>query len=146
MDQLTYFISDGLLVGWVGGRHFQFRAVSGGRAGSTTPGAGHGRVANNPWLTAQAEGPGVIGGPIPCGRYRLEVDPQRHLWIKLIPDPSNHIAYRPGSFAIHGHGPIGSHGCIVPVDPVDLRLLYDAVKASNGASVSVVAGEIQDRA
>jgi hypothetical protein len=114
------------------------------------------RLANNPWLTGLKTDPskGVRGGPLPCGKYSLKVNPNRKskknpnqviTWIDLIPDSSNFMANR-ADFAIHGHGEEGSNGCIVPVNPLDLQKLYEAVSKAPGETLSVVAGDLSNTA
>ena len=141
---LLYIIKDCCLVGDVGGLHFLMRAVSGGRAGSKVAGAVNQAVANNPYRTGQKlkKSRGVVGGPIPCGRYEMRVDLSKtSKWIRLVPHASNFMAGR-GGFAIHGRGPRGSDGCIVPVVYAELVSLWNAVKENNGGTLEVVAGDL----
>jgi hypothetical protein len=138
-----YFIYDQSLVGKVNGLHFQMHAVAGGRAGSTNPKVVNKAVANNPYRTGQEEKPGVVGGPLPCGHYTLQANPDKN-WIDLIPDKNNWMVTRDG-FAIHGHGPIGSQGCIVPDLYSDLESLVRQVRRSPiPVRLSVVAGSMPD--
>jgi hypothetical protein len=144
---LIYFIYDQVLFGRVNGLHFQMHAVAGGRAGSTNPKVVNKAVANNPYRTAQGEdtAKGIVGGPLPCGKYTLKVDAARHNWINLIPDKDTWMTGRTGGFAIHGHGPIGSQGCIVPDLFSDLQSLVRNVKTSPiPVTLTVVAGSMDD--
>jgi hypothetical protein len=143
---LLYFIYDQILVGQVNGLHFQLHAVAGGRAGSIYPKVVNKAVANNPYRTGQQENkpPGTVGGPLPCGKYTLQVDRERKNWINLVPDKDNWMAGRAG-FAIHGHGPIGSQGCIVPDLFSDLQSLVSNVQRSpTPVTLTVVAGSLDD--
>lgn len=102
-----------------------WRCVSGGGRGRETErrspaGRVRGRVVHadggsRDW-TIKASEP-VRGGPLPPGRYRL-CPPARHprlgLACFLDPDPANAMRGR-DDFWIHGPGPRGSDGCIVPV-------------------------------
>ena len=75
--ELSYFIQEGVLVGKVGERPFHILALSGGGGGSTQsrPAAS----TNNPYMETfkTVEGrknmPHAHGGPIPPGRYRIQV-------------------------------------------------------------------------
>jgi hypothetical protein len=66
--------------------------------------------------TVKAVG-GVRGGPIPPGRYTVH-PPMRHPRLGpacfLDPDPENDMRGR-DDFWIHGPGPRGSDGCLVPL-------------------------------
>jgi hypothetical protein len=139
--------------------HFQFRAVSGGRAGSQ-PDRSNPHVANNPYFVGQVlnEKKKISGGPLPCGTYQLSPDLHRRSkkpphsiikWIDLVPDAKTIMGSRTGHFAIHGHGERGSDGCIVPVDPKDLNTFYYAVldhikSKSGGIDLNVLAGQLDD--
>jgi hypothetical protein len=83
-----------------------------GRVRARTVAAGGG---TRDW-TVKAVGE-VRGGPIPPGRYTLN-PPMRHPRLGpacfLDPDPGNDMRSR-DDFWIHGPGPRGSDGCIVPV-------------------------------
>lgn len=160
MSHLIYFIKDAYLVGDLGSKHFQFRAVSGGHAGSQ-PDRSIPFIVNNPYLIGQEkdDAKGIAGGPLPCGRYFLRPDLHRHShkhpkilikWIDLIPDATAAMGTRK-RFAIHGHGEIGSDGCIVPVEATHLNDLYyavlDEIRMRKGeVELSVVAGELDDGA
>jgi hypothetical protein len=146
MNGLLYLIADQMLVGDIEGTHFQMRAVSGGRAGTKTPGAENEGLANNPYLSWVKKGPNPIGGPLPCGSYTLRLRPSKTNWIDLIPENPHRMWGRDG-FAIHGRGPRGSDGCIVPMTPGELVKLVAAVGAAKTpVTLTVIAGEIHDRA
>ena len=123
---LTYNIADGRLSGLVDGVRIDAHAGSGGRAGSKTPYAANYFLANNP-LAPHVKAGGDIFGPLPQGRFRLQLHESRPNWIRLIADRSNIMLVRDG-FAIHGRGAVGSHGCIVP-DRFDVvRILCKILK------------------
>lgn len=137
---LTYYIFEGLLIGTAGGRHIQVFAVSGGGGGSTKsrPAAS----ANNPYMTGlktMRQGAGhTHGGPIPLGRYRIHKPAQHpHLGRSafLAPDRGTPMLGRSGFF-IHGRGPHGSDGCIVPLS--QFKELMDALELSDGGSLCVL--------
>jgi hypothetical protein len=125
---LVYNIVEHLLEGTVDGHGFCARAVSGGRAGSKTPGVVNRMLANNPYLTHVKESKEHPGGPIVMGKYHLRTHESNLNWIRLEPYPNNEMFGRAG-FAIHGRGRIGSQGCIVPTDFAAVLTLYKLVKA-----------------
>jgi hypothetical protein len=134
---LFYNIASGRLAGVVDGNRFDDYAGSGGRAGSKVEGAANWRLQNNP-LATHVGGKRSAGthnfGPIPNGRYALQVHETRTNWVRLVPEEKN-IMYERRDFAIHGRGQVGSHGCIVPSDfGVVLRLIaLLQARASRGA-------------
>jgi hypothetical protein len=141
---MMYLIKERLLFGDVGGEHFSMTAVSGGRAGSKEGGVVDHSVANNPYCTGQKlnNSRGIVGGPIPCGTYVMEIDTtKKSKWIRLVPHSSNFMGSR-GGFAIHGKGLRGSDGCIVPLVYVDLVKLWHAVKQNNGVELEVAGGDL----
>jgi len=143
-NNLLYFIIDALLVGTVDGIHFQMKAVSGGRAGSKTPGVVNTHVANNPWFVGRGYPKNVEGGPIPCGEYDVRLHESKQNQLRLTPNASNAMANRSG-FLIHGRGVEGSQGCIVPLVFTELVRLCHAVRsARTPIRLTVVAGEIRD--
>ena len=121
---MRYFIADGQLVGSIDGQSFFAEAGSGGRAGSKKKGVLNIGLANNPDATCvrgNDKDPDGFG-PIPEGLYYMKTHEKNVNWIRLNQDPTNNMCGRDG-FAIHGRGPTGSHGCIVPNDfGVVLRL------------------------
>jgi len=124
---LVFNIVEQLLVGAIDGVKISANAVAGGRAGSKTPGAVHYFLANNPYATGVKLTEKNPGGPLVMGSYRLKTHESHSNWIRLLPDASNAMHGRAG-FAIHGRGPRGSDGCIVPTDFPVVQLLYSLVK------------------
>jgi hypothetical protein len=110
---LAYNIMEELLVGSVDGTSISAHVVSGGRAGSKTAGAVNPFLANNPYATGVKQAGRAPGGPLILGRYRLKTHESKPSWIRLLPFDESAMHGRSG-FAIHGRGPRGSDGCIVP--------------------------------
>lgn len=125
---LCYNIVEHLLEGRVDGQNIFARAVSGGRAGSKTPGVENLMLANNPYLTHVKEGKSTPGGSTVMGKYHLVAHERRANWLRLVPFAETDTFGRSG-FAIHGRGPVGSQGCIVPTDFAVVQLLYKLAKA-----------------
>jgi hypothetical protein len=119
---LTYYIFEGVLTGTANGHMLNITALSGGGGGSKVHG-GNGDT-NNPYSQGLKEVDGknhVHGGPIPAGRYKV-LPPSHHKTLGLSArlDPyddaqAKHMYGRDG-FYIHGRGPHGSDGCIVPME------------------------------
>lgn len=91
---------------------------------------------------------GIRGGPIPPGAYRIHRSATNDVLGRssfLEPDPANAMWGRDGFF-IHGPGPKGSDGCIVPeqscVAPILDRIdrLCDALE--DGIHLRVISSEI----
>ena len=140
---LTYSISEGVLTGTANGKGIHLSALSGGGGGSTSHGGNS--DTNNPYSTGvKTEGSGKAhqhGGPIPTGRYRI-LPPSRHphLGLSCRLDPydaaqTRHMAGRDG-FYIHGRGPHGSDGCIVPL--ADFQALMTALEKDRGGTLFVL--------
>jgi len=120
---LTYYIFEGLLTGLANGHVYNLEALSGGGGGSTAhPGNAD---TNNPYSQGvKTTGEGKAhrhGGPIPMGRYRIEPPAQnRHLGRSCRLDPFDRVQdkqmFGRDGFFIHGRGPHGSDGCIVPLE------------------------------
>lgn len=120
---LTYYIWEGVLTGIADGHMVNLRALSGGGGGSTQHGGNS--DTNNPYSQGVKTGGSgkshVHGGPIPVGRYRIQ-SPSRnpHLGLSARLDPYDHSQegqmFGRDGFFIHGRGPHGSDGCIVPLD------------------------------
>lgn len=125
-SDLTYNIASHKLTGRIGTRFFDASAGSGGRAGSTTKGAVNPFLANNPLAYCVKSPKTGQFGPLPLGLYSMKSHESHKGWIRLIPNSSNQMCGRDG-FAIHGHGRIGSHGCIVPESALVLNELLQAV-------------------
>jgi hypothetical protein len=139
--QLTYYIFEGVLVGFVGTEQISLSAWSGGAGGSTKHGTDS--SANNPYMYALKEVDDkkkkihVHGGPIPPGRYTV-LPPGHHAKFGLSSklEPERRLPNDRGGFYIHGQGPHGSDGCIVP-GKADFPNLMEKLKASNGGSLYV---------
>jgi hypothetical protein len=139
---LTYYIFEGLLTGIVNGRMIHMIALSGGGGGSTL----HQTVMsmNNPYMEAlKTVGSGkthVHGGPLPPGKYIIEKPSKHHhlgLSARLDP-PAGHAPMGRDGFYIHGVGPHGSDGCIVPTDKGQFQMLMDLLAKSGGGNLLVV--------
>jgi hypothetical protein len=126
MSVLTYNIAGAFLNGKIGNVMIQGYAGSGGRAGTTTKGAENWYLVNNPLAIGVHHGAHQYG-PLPIGKYSMYPHESANLKVRLDPFPTN-VMYGRGSFEIHGHGQIGSHGCIVPQDPHVLYRICHAVK------------------
>jgi hypothetical protein len=140
---LTYNIVEELLTGIVDGTAISAHVVSGGRAGSKTAGAVNPFLANNPYATSVKKTVTIPGGPLIMGKYTLKTHESRANWIRLMPFGENAMHGRDG-FAIHGRGPRGSDGCIVPTDFAMVQLLHGLVKAREhkglpGPTLAVIA-------
>ena len=147
---LTYYIVEGVLTGVVNGKGIHMIALSGGGGGSTkNPASGGipGRsavVMNNPYMEGlKTVGSGkthVHGGPIPPGSYSIET-PEKHghlgLSARLDSLNGNKPMGRDG-FYIHGRGPHGSDGCIVPVDAHQFNQLMKDLETTEGGRLVVV--------
>src|SRR5262245_28880542 len=120
---LTYYIREGLLVGLIESRMYHIEALSGGAGGSKkhSPTA----AVNNPYMEGlkSKEAPNspnhVHGGPIPPGTYKVRTPGQHpHLGLAARLDHPSARPMRRDGFYIHGRGPHGSDGCIVPLDGI----------------------------
>ncbi len=133
---LIYNILEEQLVGEIDKVSISAYAVSGGRAGSKTRGAVNPLLANNPYATRvkkkgeKQDAP--PGGPIVLGRYSLQTHETKANMIRLVPAAGTDMHGRSG-FLIHGRGPRGSDGCIVPTDFHLVQLLHKLVKARETA-------------
>ncbi len=137
---LTYYIFEGVLTGTVGTRFFHMAALSGGAGGSTKVKAT--AAVNNPYMeglkTQDTKHGHVHGGPIPPGKYTV-CTPSKHHHLGLSAR-LDHPRFKPmgrDGFYIHGRGPHGSDGCIVPVDGVHFQSLMAALKESKGGVLFV---------
>jgi len=147
---LTYYIWEGLLTGVINGRLFHMSALSGGAGGSTQRRTTD--AANNPYMeglktTGAAKAKGhTHGGPIPPGSYTIKKPGQhRHLGLsaQLV-----HPRWKPmgrDGFYIHGRGPHGSDGCIVPLAPHNFQELMSALTTTNGGELVVQESMSGDR-
>jgi hypothetical protein len=127
-----YNILEQVLVGEIDGVAINARAVSGGRAGSKALGAVNPILANNPYLTRVKLSKKTPGGPLIMGRYSMQSHESRENWIRLVPEEGNEMHGRAG-FAIHGRGPRGSDGCIVPADFNVVKQLFNLLKKRESA-------------
>jgi len=78
------------------------------------------------------------GGPLPLGRYKIlkpSFHPHLGLSAELKPDPERAMMSRSGFF-IHGRGPHGSDGCIVPLSCY--FELIKAIETDGGGTLHVV--------
>jgi hypothetical protein len=137
---LTYYLFEGVLVGTANGTSFHISAGSGGRSGSKQATAVDGSVANNPYQTPRQYPTHPSGGPLPAGRYRIHKPVPNYKgkgrWATLTLEAGQ--SYGRGGFAIHGRGPRGSDGCIVPVNGAEFHRLMDALEADGGGTLFVV--------
>ncbi|MCP5528181.1 MAG: hypothetical protein H7A47_15420 [Verrucomicrobiales bacterium] len=137
---LIYYIYEGVLSGNAGGRHFQLFAASGGGGGSTKHEPS--TSANNPYMTGlRTRGKGARhrhGGPLPLGRYKIHRPAKHpHLGRSAFLEPFQGIPMLGRSgFFIHGRGPHGSDGCIVPL--AQFKALMDALESSDGGTLHVL--------
>lgn len=134
---LTYSIAREWLEGSIGNENFSLRAWSGGRRGSTTPGAAQHNYES--YNVFRKEKNGVDGGPLPPGLYichyatdgpggesiRLDLTPSS---IFQIDSQANVRFYDRDGLYIHKRGPIGSQGCIVVENEVERIRLNKAIK------------------
>ena len=119
---LTYYILEGVLTGTANGHMIHVVAVSGGGGGSKVHGGNS--DTNNPYSQGLEEVDGknhVHGGPIPAGRYKVLAPRHNHkLGLSAQLDPYDDAQvkrmYGRDGFFIHGRGPHGSDGCIVPME------------------------------
>lgn len=141
---LQYSIMDECLYGTIGKTSFSMKAYSGGGRGST---AGMERQDLKHWNTNK-KAPATFdeasrGGPLPIGFYivsylgrykhfgecaRIDQTIASLLQRDLDSPIGIKVTDRDG-FLIHGAGPKGSDGCIVPASKSALRNLLAAIKA-----------------
>ncbi|MEP7124796.1 MAG: hypothetical protein ABJE95_27960 [Byssovorax sp.] len=141
---LTFYITEGVLTGTANGHLINLDAVSGGGGGSKThPGNSDTNNAASQSLKESNGAHHVHGGPIPAGRYRV-LPPSHHrklgLSARLDPyddEQARHMYGRDG-FYIHGRGPHGSDGCIVPME--GFAVLMAALTRDRGGVLLVAAG------
>lgn len=153
---LYYNIRDEVLFGRVGCESFSMKAYSGGGRGST---AGMELHDLKHWSTGKkappAFSPSNRGGPLPTGLYLVRYyGTHEHLGrcatlmqtlSSLVhADPWSDVGVsvtRRSGFFIHGRGPRGSDGCIVPSKGSDLKMLLDALEQESSVVCLVVEGE-----
>ena len=153
---LTYYIFEGILVGFVAGELVHIPALSGGRGGSTSKGAGTDAV-NNPYMTGlettyhKDPKTGKLvhgehdthGGPIPVDRYRiaapaLHTGANGHKFMAAVLTSTSPHRHHRGGFLIHGTGHHGSDGCIVPLNKSSFDRLMNLLKKDGGGSLQVL--------
>jgi hypothetical protein len=139
---LTYSIFEGTLTGILSGTLIHMEALSGGAGGSTRHSATD--AANNPYdeglKTSGAAGSSlhIHGGPIPPGRYTIDKPAHHgHLGLAARLNSGLHRPFGRDGFFIHGRGPHGSDGCIVPLHPADFGILMAGLAAENGGTLFV---------
>ena len=132
MTDLTYNIVEMTLTGFLDGYRVNDRAYSGGRAGSKTSGVVNPILANNPFLTGVKLSKLNPGGTLPLGACELRTHEKHPNWIRLNPIAGTNLKGRSG-FAIHGRGPRGSDGCIVPHDFNSVVKIHTLVQARERA-------------
>jgi len=146
--ELTYYIREGLLVGYAGGGFIHVLAGAGGGAGSKVRRASW--TANNPYATGvKTSGKAHSkshkhGGPLPLGKYKIHPSTQHKRLGRscfLEPDSRNYMGNR-SDFFIHGRGRHGSDGCIVPFEK--LGFLLDQIDKDKGGTLHVVETMDQD--
>jgi hypothetical protein len=156
---LTYDIALERLYGEIGGKKFAIHAMSGGGRGSKVhpygdPGDKGSNVGLGSWSWPRQEvgSKHIRGGPVPPGFYII-FKPQTYAWLGggkgayleqtlsslLHADPTKAIGVsvtgRDG-FYIHGRGPKGSDGCIVPME--QFSELMTALEAAAPLGLRVV--------
>ena len=146
--QLTFYLSEGVLTGYVAGKWINIYALSGGGGGTKKKsGPDEPGTVNNPYRTGQRERGSVRGGPLPAGRYEIGTPIAWHhgraarLTPSVSADKFTNITGRDGGFLIHGRGPKGSDGCIVPKYPADFQELMDGLANDKGGVLFVLEGE-----
>lgn len=136
---LTYYIFEGVLVGTIGGNYIHQFALSGGGGGSTTKVGG--TATNNPYSEGlKTSGRGLShqhGGPIPPGRYIIHQPAQHaHLGLAAYLEPAGGNMMGRDGFFIHGRGPHGSDGCVVPLS--NFSSLMAALTREGGGTLFVM--------
>mgnify|MGYP001286680606 CR=1 FL=1 len=141
---LTFDASAELLSGLVGTHHFHVHAVSGGGRGATVAGVASERLTSHMATTKTIKQNGQYiqrGGTLPPGAYTCQYlanHPPFGECIRLHALPSATAIHSPfatmpivhgrGGFYIHGRGPHGSDGCIVPLHHGKRILLNRAIR------------------
>jgi hypothetical protein len=127
------------------GKFLHIFAASGGGDGTRKKsGPDDPRTVNNPYSTSQRQHGHIRGGPIPIGRYVIEPPKAWHHTraARLQPLVSAHrftvATGRDGGFLIHGAGPLGSDGCIVPKVLSQFNELMDGLAADGRGILTVL--------
>jgi hypothetical protein len=145
---LTYDIAAERLFGSVGRQYFDMRAVSGGGRGRKIGLPSH-SLSSYLSTTGENSPKGERGGPLPGGDYKCEYLPNHPpfhecIHLRLLTSHQHLVLSKVGghrgldSFYIHGRGPKGSDGCIVPLDNADRLRLNLAVKDNPGTYLRVI--------
>jgi hypothetical protein len=147
---LTYSIATETLSGTIGADRLFVRAWSGGRRGAKSPGAESDVASYNVFRKEQHD-KGIHGGPIPPGFYLCRYvahHPKFHECIFLeqtltslfqVNEDAKVSFYNRDGFYIHGRGPHGSDGCIVPENESVRKHLNKLVKNCPGTVMLRVA-------
>jgi len=142
-NTLSYSIATETLSGTIGITTFLVRAWSGGRRGAKGPGA-QSTPRSYDVFRKEDHGKGVHGGPIPPGIYLCRYVANYAKFHECIflaqtltslfrVDANATIRfYGRDKFYIHGRGPHGSDGCIVPENEAVRLQLNKSVKNSQG--------------
>lgn len=142
--ELNYSISSAILSSLSSTQPFTIVAYSGGRGGSKTPGAADPLIMNNPlaMCVKTDHAAGIHGGPLPIGSYTID-PPAHHPHLgysaRLTPIAGTSLFGMCGrdGFYIHGRGPHGSDGCIVPATGADFQALMQVLTESQGGRLNV---------
>lgn len=136
---LQYSIVKQWLSGSVGSKEFSMQAWSGGGRGRTS---GVAEASFDSYNEFRKKKTGVRGGPLPPGHYICKhvehhktfgecIFLEQTITSLLSIDGSANIAfYDRDGFFIHGRGPQGSDGCIVPDDKKERLALNKAIRAA----------------
>lgn len=144
--KLTYYIYEGVLTGSIGHKMVHMSALSGGGGGSTKHKTT--MTVNNPYMAPFKTVGGKHhkhGGPIPPGWYTIQ-KPATHHHLGLsarLNARSGHSPTGRGGFFIHGRGPHGSDGCIVPLRKSQFQQLMKELSEAGGGTL-YVAEQMED--
>jgi hypothetical protein len=143
---LTYSIAKEILEGSIDNRNFRFHAWSGGARGQKGNSADHDAASYDVFRKTQ-HSKAIHGGPLPPGIYicqHVAHHPHFGECIRLDQTPTaifridknvNIQFYDRDGFYVHGRGPHGSDGCIVPENEDDRKRLNHAVKHCSGTVI-----------
>lgn len=140
-NSLTYSIATEWLRGSIGHDDFSMHVLSGGGRGRKGGGAEHDWASYNVFRKEKTTSAGhTHGGPLPPGIYVCRYTghhPKFHECIYLEQTITSILKvdanarvkfYDRDAFYIHGRGPHGSDGCIVPEDETERGRLNKAIK------------------
>jgi hypothetical protein len=140
---LSYSIARERIEGSIGAQTFSLVAWSGGRRGAKGDGAEYDPASYNVFQK-ENHSKGIHGGPIPPGIYLCHYVAHHHKFGECVfleqtitalfqVDSQAHLRlYDRDGFYIHGRGPHGSDGCIVPESNAERHRLNKAVKGASG--------------